>query len=286
MVAFRDLLDHVSEMFLGTLRARLLVQGPDGNREFALPAAMFAGQFVKTAFDGLPSPKQSRVQSQHFLATDGVEHPVGDGPTSTHKQPPVETVLTARSDDASISPKLLRCSSSPVLMSVLMRVPSQPIEALRTTPYNPCRPCHGWRTSADHRRVMRRKRCFTGSRTFEFVHDLGDAVNENVFVVNRGEAFDAGHNLHILTVMLVPANLFVGFLRQRGRMGVPCAASGLSSTASATSEMNRSALLCQIGRKMLVGTRGFSDHPAMIGFSMTVSRGFGVSMTRSADSGF
>ena len=116
-------------------------------------------------------------------------------------------------EEASIRPKLSSCSSSPVRILVVMRVPASRSMAL----HEGVIVFAGRAAIGEDQQIMAGDTDAMADRLLplQLFHHLRNAVNQDVLVVDGRQALDARDDLQPIAVMLISANRGFRFLRKR-----------------------------------------------------------------------
>lgn len=103
------------------------------------------------------------------------------------------------------------------------------------------------------------------------VHQLRNAIQKNVLVVNRGQPQHAGSDFNVFTVVFVPTHLCVRGLRKREERMLQMRHDVFENRVNYIAD-EKTRISVPYRQKLFVRIRGFSDHPDIFGVSMTMSR--------------
>jgi hypothetical protein len=211
VIVLRDFFHMLAKPLDRALRAGFLEQCFYRDLPGVLPAAMFTGELVDTALKRLAEAEIIPVQCEHFLAADGVKHPVGQLDLNP-QQAAIKAVLAAdrrRIDQAEAVALLLLAGADirgdPCPSKSINRFAESVIVAARGAP-----------VGEDEQIIARNSHSLAHALVpLELLHDLRDAIDQDVFVVNGRKALGARDDFKPVAVMLIPPNLDIPFFRKR-----------------------------------------------------------------------
>ena len=225
---------------------------------------MLAGQFIDAALDRLAQAEIIAVKGQHLFVANGIEDPVRELDLAP-QQAPVHAMLAPdrRGIDQAEAVDLLFVAADDIGPDPCAFQPVQRIHQRHVFP--PAGAAIGkdqqlMRVDADPRR--------DDLAALELGHDLADAIDQDVLVIDRGQPLDAGGDLQPVVAVAVALDRGLGLLRQRIERMLHMLHHVLQHRIRHVAD-EQVVLGVAIGQKRRKRVRVFSYHGATFVFSVT-----------------